>query len=148
MTEKEVVTVIKVQLHWVTAACSASPCRVSTPSNRRHIHFTGAVVPFQAPITADHLPLLLQMTLAKPTFTISVLIVSWRLCQWDAGKWRISPSSRQLYKYLRIFVISKQSSSGRCLLHIAMAKAIAKTPQSDILVYFCRRRKCMVMPDK
>ena len=68
MTEKEVVTVIinEVQLHWVTAACSASPCRVSTPSNRRHIHFTGAVVPFQAPITADHcLPLLLQTTLAK-----------------------------------------------------------------------------------
>ena len=46
MTEKEVVTVIinEVQLHWVTAACSASPYRVSTPSNCRHIHFTGAVV--------------------------------------------------------------------------------------------------------
>ena len=42
MTEKEVVTVIinEVQLHWVTAACSANSCRVSTPSNRRHNHFT------------------------------------------------------------------------------------------------------------
>ena len=44
------VTVIinEVQLHWVTAACSVSPCRVSTPSNRRHIHFIGAVVPFHS----------------------------------------------------------------------------------------------------
>ena len=75
MTEKEVVTVIinEVQLHWVTAARSASPCRVSTPSTRRHIYFTGAVVPFLT-ILAKHL-----YHFGSGCFMASLSVIRWKV---------------------------------------------------------------------